>query len=209
VSYWQRDNNWLPPALIGWSILVAVLEITVRLAVFRRRTAGAGEGPAAAFLLLGAWLTCFHFMYYDVLLTVLPAFVLLADWRSYLKPRLITWPRGAVDTELRPYYEPRRASTVLPPFALLEAGHPRIWVANSLVLTLIAIVPLSMYAPGVFGRLADAVPPFDTYCLMGLWFWCGWLWLKSERQPHAAWLRPHAAHPVSSPRPASASVFHQ
>ena len=29
-----------------------------------------------AFVLLGAWLSCYHFMYYDVLLAALPIFLL-------------------------------------------------------------------------------------------------------------------------------------
>ena len=41
-------------------------------------------GPAAAFLLLGAWLSCWHFMYYDVLLAALPVCLLFTDPRRYL-----------------------------------------------------------------------------------------------------------------------------
>ena len=43
----------------------------MRLAVLRRRQAAAPDGPPAAFLFLGAWMCCFHFMYYDALLGAL------------------------------------------------------------------------------------------------------------------------------------------
>ena len=23
--------------------------------------------------------------------------------------------------------------------------------------------------------------PWDTYCLIGLWLWCGWVWLRTPR----------------------------
>ena len=49
-----RDPNWLPPAIVGWAMVIAVLEVTIRLAVLRRDTTRATTGPAAAFLILGA-----------------------------------------------------------------------------------------------------------------------------------------------------------
>jgi arabinofuranan 3-O-arabinosyltransferase len=63
---------------VGWGSLGVVVGLTARLAVVRRNQARAVTGPAAAFLLLGAWLSCIHFMYYDVLLAALPVFALLA-----------------------------------------------------------------------------------------------------------------------------------
>jgi hypothetical protein len=82
--------GWLVPNLAGWGLLVALLETTVRLAVLRPGQARAVTGPPAAFLLLGAWLCCYHFMYYDVLLTALPVLLLFTGPRSYLEPLYLT-----------------------------------------------------------------------------------------------------------------------
>jgi hypothetical protein len=61
-----------------------VLAATVYVAVLRYRRPPAAEGPPAAFVLLGAWLSCYHFMYYDVLLAALPVCLLFTDPRRYL-----------------------------------------------------------------------------------------------------------------------------
>jgi hypothetical protein len=28
-------------------------------------------------------------------------------------------------------------------------------------------------------------PPFDTFCLLALWAWCGWQWLRKPISPTA------------------------
>jgi hypothetical protein len=68
---------------VGWGLLGGVVGLTVRLAVVWREQARAVTGPAAGFLLLGAWLSCFHFMYPDVLLAALPVCALLGEPRRY------------------------------------------------------------------------------------------------------------------------------
>ena len=80
--------------LLGWCLLAAVLAVTVGLALRLRRGARQTEGPAAAFVLLGAWLCCYHFIYYDVLLAALPVTLLFLDPRCYLRPSLL--PRATV-----------------------------------------------------------------------------------------------------------------
>jgi hypothetical protein len=75
LSYAGRRQTGLVPTVIGWGLLLAVAEMTVRLTLLRGRAARAVLGPGAGFLLLGAWLSCYHFMYYDVLLAALPAAV--------------------------------------------------------------------------------------------------------------------------------------
>ncbi len=76
------------PALVGWGLLLAVLATTATMTLSRRREARAIDGPAPAFVLLGVWLSCYHFMYYDVLLAALPVallFLVRPRWteRSY------------------------------------------------------------------------------------------------------------------------------
>ncbi len=89
-----KDKPWslptkLAPTLIGYAIMLVVLECTVRVAVLRRRQSAAPDGPPAAFLCLGAWMCCFHFMYYDALLGALGLFVLATEPRRFLKPFLL------------------------------------------------------------------------------------------------------------------------
>jgi hypothetical protein len=64
---------------LGWASLLAVFALTTLVAWRRREPVRRLGGPGPAFVLLGAWLCCPHFMYYDVLLAALPVVVLLAD----------------------------------------------------------------------------------------------------------------------------------
>ena len=91
--FWLFHRWWvkLEPALnlMGWAMIAFALENTVRLAVLRRRQAVAPDGPPAAFLFLGAWICCFHFMYYDALLGALGVFLLWTKPRRYISPLLV------------------------------------------------------------------------------------------------------------------------
>jgi hypothetical protein len=78
----ELQNN-LATTLIGWSLWLMVIELTTRIAVQRKPASYFGSGPA--FWFLGAWLSCVHFMYYDVLLAALPVCLL------YLGPRRPHW----------------------------------------------------------------------------------------------------------------------
>jgi hypothetical protein len=71
----SAPNAELPSRLaVGcWLCLWAAAVI---LPLWRPRAMRADHGPAAAFLLLGAWIGCFHFMYYDTLLAALPMLLL-------------------------------------------------------------------------------------------------------------------------------------
>ena len=72
------------PRVLGLGLWLAVVGATAALALARRRQPAAVAGPPAAFVLLGAWLSCYHFMYYDVLLAALPVCLLFTDPRRYL-----------------------------------------------------------------------------------------------------------------------------
>ncbi len=82
---WNQDllqavvNDPLRTA-IGWCLIAAVAAgtVTVGIATLRSRPTHSRTG----FLLLGGLLTCYHFMYYDVLSFALPIALLLADWRT-------------------------------------------------------------------------------------------------------------------------------
>jgi arabinofuranan 3-O-arabinosyltransferase len=77
-------QNKMIANLVGWGLWVVVIEITTRIAVYRKCDSFLGYGPA--FLFLGAWLSCVHFMYYDVLLAALPVLLL---YQSARRPPLI------------------------------------------------------------------------------------------------------------------------
>jgi hypothetical protein len=84
-SYEELWQTGLVPTILGWGLLLAVFETTVRLALLRRDPARAVRGPGAAFVLLGAFLSCYHFIYYDVLLAALPVLLLYLSpcrWRE-------------------------------------------------------------------------------------------------------------------------------
>ncbi len=82
----ERDSSLA--RVIAWSLWGCVLLGTA--IVYRRAAARRCQGLGAAFLLLGAWLTCYHFMYYDVLLTALVFAVLFADRRYLLTTRQLS-----------------------------------------------------------------------------------------------------------------------
>jgi hypothetical protein len=117
--------GWLVPLLASWALLAVVAETMVRLVVLRTDQARATTGPPAAFVLLGAWLCCFHFMYYDVLLAALPVLLLFTEPHRYLEPCYLTnVPLGRLATAAvapRWYYpvpdRPRRLGPAL--FVLL------------------------------------------------------------------------------------------
>lgn len=200
-------QHHVPAMVAGWGLLLLVLEVAVRLIVFRRREAEqALTNPTAAFLLLTAWLLCFHFMYYDVLLTVLPFFVLLSIPAEYVRPRFLALllPKPAdLGNNVIDYYEPRPL-TAPPTAALVPNGISLLWVLNSPVLLMLAILlsiehilPLTGFEASIQLHGFDYLgfrqpvqlsgslhgPPWNTFCLLALWVWCAWLWVWEADHP--------------------------
>ena len=183
----------------GWALLLIALAVTVGVVLRRRAQARAPTGPPAAFLFLGAWLCCYHFMYYDVLLTALPVFLLFDEPRRFLTPRaLVTVPLGPTPVGL----DPRS-----------------LWLVNSGVLTLLGLLAATEYVLPHLGLevfvwaapLAgpDAVlplplefttnlmgTPWNTLLLIVLWLWCARLW---ARESGAALPGSAGRAPASSP----------
>jgi hypothetical protein len=73
--YLPEPSGALPNTL-AFGLWLAVSAATVVVALWRRQAVRADRGPGAAFILLGGWLSAFHFMYYDTLLTALPLLLL-------------------------------------------------------------------------------------------------------------------------------------
>lgn len=161
-TYEQLTEDPLAPTLIGWALWAAAAEITVRLAAFRWRRAMPADGPAAAFMLLGAWLTCYHFMYYDVLLAALPVWLLFTDPRPYLHP-VLRWLRRLdqrwLETGLVPPVKEDGPEGVASPVLL------------GLAVTLLLVPPVVEY----LGRQVPNAAPWETVVLATVWLWCGWL----------------------------------
>jgi hypothetical protein len=203
------DRDHLAATLAAWALFLAVLELTVRTAVLRKDQARGVTGPPAAFLFFGAWLSCFHFMYYEVLLTALPVFLLLTEPSRYLQPTFVA-VLGPSQLPLRPdmteYHQPRPARAYPRGWTELPVGSPNLWVLNSLTLSLVALLVVTDYlfpllgvevwaSGSVFKLWEAAVPqplrlstkhagtPWSTFVVLGLWLWCGWLWLRSPAAP--------------------------
>jgi hypothetical protein len=184
ASWTERRDNLLA-AVEGWALLAAVFGLTVTVAALRWKKAQDATGPGAAFVLLGAWLCCFHFMYYDYLLTCLPVLLLFTDWRGYLEPRfvaIIPLREDGLDKGLARYYQARPAYLYPPPPPTVAAGYRHVWILNRMVPTLVALIFGAAYVmPGVWMNLT--IFPYDTLCIVLLWLWCGWLWLRAADKP--------------------------
>jgi hypothetical protein len=193
--YYERDN--LAASLVGWALVVGCLLSTVSVAMLRPRQARAATGTAAGFLLLGAWLSCFHFMYYDVLLTALPMFVLLAEPRRFLDPILVAIvPLARSPADLTAYYDPWLVERA-PLAPVLEPGLRNIWVLNRAVPSALALLVAIEHGFPQLGigasvtstwwtsqlkittSLYEEGQPWDTLCILSLWFWCGIVWLRT------------------------------
>jgi hypothetical protein len=188
---------YLLPAFLGWGLLLAFFEGTVRGAVLRllaRSTPPARQrpadpaapavGPSAAFLFLGAWLCCYHFMYYDVLLAALPVLLLFTEPAQYLKPVylvLIPLAGPVLDADLEGYHRVRLTEHAPPRPPVLRVGYHNIWVFNRMApsLTVLLLATVWVFYPLHWGTYYG--PPWDTYCLMVLWLWCGVLAFREAR----------------------------
>jgi hypothetical protein len=186
TTHAEREKEWLRPALLGWALLALVLEVTARLVVLRwRQAARAIDGPPAAVILLGAWMLCYHFMYYDVLLTALPVFLLFTEPQRYLIPlRLVIAPvRSAPDD----YHRPAPLPDKLPLLPPMEIEYRSVWVLNRLAPTMVVFLVATQHVFPYVGLGSYWGPPWDTFGLMALWLWCGWQWLRHGEKVASSW----------------------
>lgn len=176
----RRDR--LAAALVGWLMLSAVLATTTGLTLWRRDQSRAVSGPSAAFVFLGAWLCCFHFMYYDVLLTALPVLLLFDEPRRYLKPRvLVTVPLETGQSAVNPRalrLVNNFVLTILGLLAVTEYVHPHmsmevfIWAAPLAPFRDVLPQPVE-FTTNLMGT------PWNTFLLLSLWLWSGW-WMRKS-----------------------------
>ena len=95
----EAERDTLLAKTLAWSlwsiVFVSTIGAYLRFADHRRAT-----GIGAAFLFFGAWLTCYHFMYYDALISAVGFAVLFAEPACILCTRLIGFSQGAKPQEL-------------------------------------------------------------------------------------------------------------
>jgi hypothetical protein len=135
-------------------------------------------------LLVGAWLSCFHFMYYDILLTALPLVLLFLDPRKYLSPRVF----ALIPVEDTLKSDPLERSGIGMDSLFLRSYvrplHNRTWILNRAEPTILVLLFATVYVFPLLGLGLRALP-YDTFCAIVLWLWCGWLILRSPRAPES------------------------
>jgi hypothetical protein len=144
-DYARPDDRWTGRATaIGLALWLTPLFVTIAVMIRRGpRAARVTSGPMAAFVLFGAWLACYHFMYYDVLLAYLPCVLLYAEPRRVVRRIVYGMPPGT------------------------WRGLARSLIATVLLISLSVVPYLSTrWDPSYH------FPPWDTLCVVLLWLWC-------------------------------------
>ncbi len=205
----QRDRPLA--AVVGWALWGLVVGTTAAVALARRQAVRATTGYGAAFVCLGAWASCFHFIYYDCLLAALPVLLLLTEPRRFLRPVLLA--TAPAPPELAPYFAPRPLRAPPPAPAPITAGPRSAAVLNSFVLTAVALLilieqafpNLGVEASVSLAGLASNGPlprlykfstlqqgtPWDTFTLLALWAYCGARLLLGSTAPRQVEDRPN------------------
>jgi arabinofuranan 3-O-arabinosyltransferase len=190
----ERDRETPLANALAWSLWGVVFSATVLLYLFRGDRSRA-TGTSAGFLFLGAYLTCFHFMYYDVLISAAVLAVMFADPKQLLRTKSF-----AVDAETDEPKVPAVRELPIPTQAPKPLGARVFGYLNSFPLTVVlalfvvenslngmeleATVGIRYYAsPATDGSTNLRVPringntgpnyPLDTFLLMVLWAWAG------------------------------------
>ncbi|OWK40613.1 hypothetical protein FRUB_05532 [Fimbriiglobus ruber] len=176
----------------AWGMWAVVFATTVGVYLWRGRQR-APVGFAAGFLFLGAYLCCYRFMYYDIILALLPMAVLFADPRRFSRATVFE-PRQveiAADSKPRPVPVPVPSDqrcvgyinsallTVLVALLLVENMLPSFPLEGS-----IGFGYLARETRATNGTTTVYVPKltietsvyyaWETMLLLVLWAWCGW-----------------------------------
>ena len=190
---------------LAWGLWGAVFGATVivyLLRANRKQPTGVGAG----FLFLGAHLTCFHFMYYDSLISAAALAVLFADPRPFFRTKTFALEPAVEEPRL-----PAGRGLPSPPLVRKPLGARMIGYVNSFPLTVVALLFVvenslagleveatfgvrqityftatgaSAKSPVIRGDTSLRYP-LDTFLLMALWAWCGWRLLRDRGGPEA------------------------
>jgi hypothetical protein len=145
---WSTNEGDFLPRYSGKATWLGTTAVWLLLSLFFRRRVGGNEGVGPAFVLLGAWMSCFHFMYYDTLLAALPVSLLFTDPARLLELHYLWLGR-------------------------LRGLRSWLMVLFNQVplIVLVLTVIVCQTAPGL--DTSWNFPPFDTIFLWFLWLWCG------------------------------------
>jgi hypothetical protein len=143
-------------------------------------------------------------MYYEVVLTALPALLLFTEPERYVRPIVVAVlpaPGTKVDEELQAFHAPRSLCNPPPSLGFLSGGAHKAAVLNSVILTLLAFlgvveltfpwlaITASVIAPRLDSKIVPTPltfstsilgTPWSTFCMVLLWFWCGVLTWRSK-----------------------------
>ncbi|MBP3954639.1 DUF2029 domain-containing protein [Gemmata sp. G18] len=187
---------------LAWGLWAVVFGGTA-LIYLTRGDRTRGTGLSAGFLFLGAYLTCYRFMYYDVLLGAVAVAVLLAEPRHFLRTSAFGLVLGKIDPGL-----PTKRELVPPARALQPFGARMLGYVNSFPFTVLVLLFLlenslsgmNLEATVGFGYFATpptepgggATPrlkadtgakyPLDTFLLLALWAWCAWRVIRGDER---------------------------
>jgi hypothetical protein len=165
----------------GWALWAAVFVTTV-VVYLGRADRRYRTGLGAGFLFLGAYLCCYRFMYYDVLLSVLPLAVLFADPWRFLRatPYELRPVDGPPQDPLRPRwvgYVNSFPLTILAALLLIENWLLHLGVQGEIGLGYFATATTA--GPGGTEKLVPSVSAelslyqaWETILLLLLWGWC-------------------------------------
>jgi hypothetical protein len=186
----KMAREHLLSTVLGWALWALVFATTI-LVAWRCRPGRAIVGFGPAFVALGAWATCFHFIYYDTLLALFPMSLLLANPRRFTRPTLLAATR--VPDTWASCFSPRPADETPGPIPVLISIRATA-VLNSFVLTALVLLLLNEYVFGAasirasvsFGFVPEKIAPYplkfltgffgtpwDTFILLALWAYCG------------------------------------
>lgn len=157
VPLHDRKHPWAGP--LGWALWFSVFLGTVVLTL--RQRSRQPVGLAAGFLALGAFLCCYRFMYYDMMLSLFGYTLLVCTYLEHDTP----WSGG-------------RIVHVLTRFPCVMAGG--LWLIENV------FVPLNWewhltWWPGRSVGLGLRYP-WDTLVILLVWAWAGWQLLLTRRR---------------------------
>ena len=156
-----------------WGFVFGATVLTYALRGDRRRAVGLGAG----FLFLGAFLTCYRFMYYDVLLSAVAVAVLLAEPGRLLRTRTFTLSDPTTPALDREMTSPAAVADPLGPRAVGYVNSFALTVLLALYLHDNVLLGLNARATLGLGGSADTplsldtslTYPWDTALLLVLW----------------------------------------
>ena len=174
----EAERGSRAAAILGWGLWMAVVASTA--AAYRVQKDRRPVGLAAGFLMLGAYLGCYRFMYYDAALAALPVGLLLADRRCRhwvplgLVACLYLYENWLIHYSFE--LSLTRGGVEMAGRQLFTLGGDR------LALTLATGVTTDRYATSssagrLFTLAGNYRHAWDTAFLLALWAWAGWrLW---------------------------------